>query len=104
MDVFCGKFLFVVVCNGWWCYSDIILTLQQGCKMNNYMILCQNGWSEYFKAKSDRAAKVYATKQLSHGCGNMSLCKSIEGGFLEILGYRMFWQKLNKFGWKPWKR
>ncbi len=71
--------------------------------MEEYHIQCSNGWQHTFKAKSERAAKMYATKQLSHGCGNMTLCRVTSEYTAMLIAARGFWSSLNSFGWDNWK-
>lgn len=69
-----------------------------------YTIVCSGGFCEDFMAKSDRAAKIYASKGLSFGCGHLTLYsnRDFNGDRMEV-GTREFWQSLNRFGWERWK-
>lgn len=70
-------------------------------ELNKYMMNFDSGYAECFKAKSERAAKSYATKALTHGGGGVNLYLIDEGSQV-FIGFRNMWQSLNSFGWDKW--
>lgn len=55
-------------------------------------VYSQYGWSENITAKSLRGLKQKASRDLSYGCGNLTLETE------DAIYVRRFWRRLNKFG------
>jgi hypothetical protein len=71
-------------------------------EMQKYYIRFSNGFEETFLAKSDRAAKCYATKRLTFESGAVCLSKIDVDDKKTPIAWRDFWQNLNNFGWDKW--
>lgn len=58
-----------------------------------------NGWSAEFEANHDKAAKAHATKiAANHGVGDITLEAPT------ATYYREYWQSLNSWGFRSWKK
>jgi len=64
----------------------------------NYIIIYSSGVRGTFKCKSLRAAKMMATKNLTHG--NSVTILDDKGNAICVRNFR---QSLNSFGWDKWQ-
>lgn len=74
--------------------------------MNEYLIICENGFAHSFCTKTDKGAKRIVTNWLSFGCGDTVLQKKDKEGEYYQIGMRKFetyrFKGNSYFSWAKW--
>lgn len=65
--------------------------------MQTYQISYSSGVTHFPRLKSDRVARVYATKYLAYGSDVIIYAGNA------VVGTKSFWSNLTRFGWDRWQ-